>query len=265
MDQYYGKDISIFEESFLMSTLNRRSTSLGVAGASGYSDYLAVSRSEADELSCALTITYSRFFRDPLIYALLREKILPALFRQKTENGEIRIWSAGCSSGQEPYSIAMLLEDLAVAERKPVRYRIFATDISRAALDAASEGIYSRDAVREVKLRQLDDYFSVQGNDYAIARRLRDHISFSTYDLLDRTSVNPSESIYGDFDIVICSNLLFYYNHDAQDFIIEKLKKSLTPKGYLVTGETERAIVEKKESLKTLALQAAVFEKTMFK
>ena len=104
--------------------------------------------------------------------------------------------------------------------------------------------------------------FSRKGEAYAIAPRLRERVDFSTYDLLDRGSSSPPASIYGGFDLVICSNVLLYYRPQIQRLILGKLRRSLAPGGYLVVGETERQIVENAGGLKAVAAPASIFQST---
>lgn len=259
MDQFHGRDISIFDESFLEKSLERRRVITGIKKVSEYRSFLEKSTLEADVFYNSLNITYSEFFRNPITFALLEQLILPELINQKPDGSEIRVWSAGCSSGQEAYSIAMLLAELVAANKRTIRFRIFATDTSQTALALARDGVYDQDAIENVKLYQLNQYFFKKGDTYTIVPQLRQSITFSTYDLLDEYSANPPESIYGDFDIVFCSNLLFYYRPEIQLSIIQKIYKSISAIGYLVTSEAERAYVEKATKLQMVAIPTSVF------
>jgi chemotaxis methyl-accepting protein methylase len=261
MYQTHGREISMYDESFLIKMLKKRLNATGVKTVKTYLGYLAVNSSEAEEFSALLNINYSEFFRNPLAFALLEQWILPQLIEEKSGGEEIRVWSAGCAAGQEAYSIAILLDKLDVSRANRVRFRIFATDISESSLALAREGVYDADAVQNVRLKHLAKYFTKQGDTYTITPELKDRVNFSTYDLLDKLSVNPPESIYGDFDIVFCSNLLFYYRPEIREFILHKVQPSLSAKGYLVTGEAERAFVAKTDGFRMVAPPAAVFQK----
>ncbi|MEO1816007.1 MAG: CheR family methyltransferase [Acetobacterium sp.] len=259
MKETYKKDLTIYDDAFLVKSLERRMTSINVSK-SDYPLYLQESLHEADGLMASFQITYSQFFRNSLTFAVLEQLVLPHRLSQKPENGEIRVWSAGCSTGQEAYSIAILLEELIQASSKPMRFRIFATDLSRDALESARTGIYDEDSVANIRLKYLKKYFTKQGNAYAAAPGLKAKIDFSEYDLLDPHSSNPPESIFGDFDIIFCCNLLFYYRGDVRRAIVRKLKRSLAEGGYLVTGEAESIIIGKDEELKILSSSAPVFQ-----
>jgi len=260
MNQIHGRDISMYDESFLIKTLGKRWIATGVKTASEYLRYLEVNNREVEEFYRSLNINYSEFFRNPLTFALLEQWILPKLINQKSNGGELRVWSAGCSAGQEAYSMAMLLDKLVAAGGKPIRFRIFATDTSPTALALARDGVYDKDGVQNLRLKHIHNYFTVEGETYTIASRLRESVNFSMYDLLDQSSANPPESIYGDFDIVFCSNLLFYHKPALRHLILQKVQQSMSTMGYLVTGEAERAFVEKFDRLHMVAPPAAVFQ-----
>lgn len=259
MSQTHGREISMYDESFLVKSVEKRRLESGADTLASYQCFLEKNNLESDSLFNSLNITYSDFFRNPLTFALLEQWVLPALISSKS-GAEIRVWSAGCSSGQEAYSVAMLLSNMNTLDGEPVRFRILATDISQSALEAAREGVYSKDAVRNLRLRDLENYFKREGDTYTIVSRLKKSIEFYSYDLLDRHSNYPPESIYGNFDIVLCSNLLFYYKPDIQHFILQKVQQALSPEGYLVTGEAERAFVEQTGNLKRVVPPAAVFQ-----
>lgn len=263
MRMAHRKDLTCYDESFLAKSLEKRCAEIGIVDVDAYSEYLSGSADEADALSLTLQITYSEFFRNSLTFALLEHLVLPRIKKenQGREGGEIRVWSAGCAAGQESYSVAILLEDMLNASEQPVPYRIFATDISEYELARAATGVYDAAAVQNVRLKHLAAYFWSHGETYEVVPRLKAHIDFSSCDLLDEHSTSPPSSIYGDFDLVICSNLLFYYRREIRQFIIDKLFHSLSPGGYLVTSEAEREILEQTDGLYPVFRPAAVYRK----
>lgn len=260
MKQTPNRDISIYEQSFLLKSLERRQIATGIKNTAEYCRYLEKNIIEADAFYSSLHITFSQFFRDPITFALLEQLIFPSLISHKPSGSEIRIWSAGCANGQEAYSMSMLFSDLAEASGKEITLRIFATDISLEALDAGRAGVYNQNAVQNVKIKHLNKYFTKQGDTYKIVPQLSQLINFSTYDLLDLSAANPPESIYGDFDIVMCSNVLFYYKSNLQQIIIKKLQHAISNNGYLVTGDAEKNLVENSTRLQILNTPAAIFK-----
>lgn len=260
MSKTYGRDISMYDECFVEKSIKKRWIAVGVKTYSGYFEYLLQNSVEGEALFSSLNNTYSEFFRNPLVFALMEQLIIPKIIEEKSGK-EIRVWSAGCASGQEAYSIAMLLDNHGASVKEKIHFRVFATDISQEVLAAAREGVYNFGTVQNVKLKYLDKYFIKKGETYRISSRLKECVSFSIYDLLDKRSANPWESIYGDFDLVFCSNLLFYYRPEFRQFIMEKVTRSTALNGYLVTGEAERAFVEKIAGLIGLAPPASVFQR----
>lgn len=279
----HGLDISSYDEGFLRTTLSKRLAATGLTTLAAYGGHLEKSASEAGLLFRSLHIDHSEFFRNPLTFAVLEQLILPRLVREKGQcgGGEIRVWSAGCAGGQEAWSLAMLLEDLAGIQSSveqasrllvpqqtgnrdglptsggPVPYRIFATDLSDP--DAARAGVYSAEALGNVRLHHVTRYFSEQGESFSIVPRLRERVDFSTYDLLDSSSASPAASIYGGFDLILCCNVLFYYRPEARQRILDKVRRTLSPGGYFVTGEAEMAMVSGHKEFRAVLPPAAVF------
>ena len=259
MKTKYGKDISAYDPTFLIKSIEKRTLASGVSNVDAYGCYLGDSAAEAEIFLDSLHITYSHFFREPLTFALLEQYVLPNIIAGKPEGSEVRVWSAGCAGGQEAYSVAMLISDMTQNSGMDIRYRIIATDICEASMALGRAGIYEPGAVQDVREKHLKRYFTKQDGMYAISQRLRKNVSFSHYDLLDTATSNPPESIFGDFDVVLCCNLLIYYTGELQQFIVKKLKRAMAKGGYLVTGEAERSLVEKSSKLKAVSIPSAVF------
>lgn len=261
MEQKDHIDISRYDDAYLLQCLNRRLGIIQVQDASIYLTYLAQNESERGAFVQSLANNYTEFFRTSLVFAQLEHWILPTLTEQLPQGQELRIWSAGCSSGQEPYSLAILLENLAGKKRVPLRYRIFATDISASALETARRGIYTEESIQCLRLSDLNNHFDRVDGDYSVSSALRKSVSFSFYDLFDPASTIPPESIFGNFHLVICSNVLLYYNPCAQQTIVKKLTDSLVENGYLITGEAERIITAKCAGICAVSPPAPIFKK----
>lgn len=261
MQNIHNLDLSVYEKEFLSKAVVRRMTETEHFDHLEYLALLEYSVEEANKLSSALYITYSQFFRDSTTFAILEQSVLSSIITNNFENHEIRIWSAGCSTGQEAYSIAILMAELSALNGRSTRYRIFATDISQEALKIAREGKYTHNAVLNLKLVHIEKYFDRHGDSYLIKDELKSHIDFIQYDLLDHRTLNPPESIYGDFDLIICCNLLIYFNPHSQRYIIEKLKKTLVQNGYLVVGDVEKSILAGDKSFCALDVNSAIYQK----
>jgi len=261
MKLLHGIDIDCFDDSFLSKSLAKR---LGSTGQSipDYLTRIASDPAEAMAFRDSLQISYSTFFRHPLTFALLEQLVLPELIRQSTaDHRELRIWSAACAAGQEPYSIAILLDDISTANGHPIRCRLIATDNSEIDLTRARQGCYDPSAVQNVRYKHMQTCFSQVPAGFSVVDRLKNMVDFSKHDLLDAQS-SPETSIFGEFDLILCSNVLFYYRNEMRGLILGKLEKNLAPAGYLVTGEAEREIIKSLGGFNQLMSGGNIFQKS---
>jgi chemotaxis protein methyltransferase CheR len=263
MKEIYALDISVYDNSFLEKTLANRMNESSCKTISDYIFLLNHSTSESAILMDSLNNNYSEFFRNQLNFMMLEQNILPRILREKESGsgGEIRIWSAGCAAGQEPYSIAMLVNNYKNNCQNNVSFRIFATDKSGENIRIARKGIYHLKTIQNTRLIYVLKYFTNSDELYSIDDSIIKMVDFSVHDLLEKKSKSPPSSIYGGFDIVMCSNMLFYYKQDKQREILSKLAGSLTEGGFLFTGEAEIEIVKSCSEFRQYAAPAAIFVK----
>lgn len=240
-----GFDISKYDEIFLEKLLRKRINETQCVTETDYYCLLQQDKEEGTRFLNSLLISYSEFFRNPLTFAVLERVILPAILLKKanTKRKEIRIWSCACAAGQETYSLAMMLKEFRNGEGAGINFRIFATDYCEAELDEARKGQYQAEALNNVSLKHVKQWFTKQGNTYIINSELKENIDYSVFDLLSEEFSSPPTSIFGDFDLVVCANLLFYYKPEFRRKILEKVTHSLSVGGFLMTGETEREIL----------------------
>jgi len=262
LTQLHGIDVSKYEDSFLNKSLQKRITESHCNSAEEYCTLLEQSNTEGKTFIESLHINYSQFFRNPLIFAVLERIILPSMVMQKKKarRKEIRIWSAACAEGQEAYSLAMLLEELKDGQDEKIKYRIFATDRCDAQINRAAKGQYPATALDNINLKRAGQWFSKQGDIYTLKPQLRANIDFSVFDLFDEQLSSPPVSIFGDFDLVICANLLFYYKPEFREIIVKKTTNSLANNAYLITGEVEREILMN-HNYHEVFPQSAIFQK----
>lgn len=206
-----------------------------------YLKFLQITPEEFDALVDVLTINVSKFFRNPIYFEYLFKIIIPLIVSKKLKNNDsyIRIWSAGCAAGEEPYSIAINIYEYLEKEIEKFNISIFATDIDENSLAIARKGKYNFDSIEEVKTGILKKYFTCTKDGYIINSKIKEMIDFSFFDLLDKKKSVPPESIFGGFDIVLCRNVLIYFNTDYHKIIFGKIAKALNPGGYLILGEAE--------------------------
>ena len=243
----HGIDADLFDPAFFHTVMQRRMHAVECATSEDYGRLLAASSEEAKRLHEQLTIHYSEFMRNTLTFAVLEKLVIPALVQKKREEGkkELRVWSAACAAGQEAYSLAMLLEEHVAAVGHGLQYRIFATDQDEAQIALAQKARYAASAVQNLTVKQLARWFTRSGASYVLDAVLQSRVESSVFNLLDDHLQVPPASIFGNFDLVFCANLLFYYADDAQERILHKVARSLAPGGCLVTGDAERAALSR--------------------
>lgn len=236
-----GFDFNGYRPSMLERRIQKRIYSTNCQNINDYFDYLLSHSDELDNLIDVFTINVSRFFRNSLNFEYITKVIIPELFQSKTEqkNHSLRVWSAGCAFGEEPYSVAIIIKEFLRKENITFKPNIFATDIDKKALNRASEGYYNFESIKKVKYGILEKYFTQEDNQFKIDTEIKKMVKFSFYDLLDKNSSVPPESIYGSFDLVMCRNVLIYFDQNYQNTIFNKLYKSLNLNGYLMLGEAE--------------------------
>lgn len=236
-----GFDFSGYRTSMLNRRVQKRIYATKSNSLEEYIEHLNHHPEELDKLIDVFTINVSRFFRNSLSFEYIRKFILPDLFltKAKKDDYNLRIWSAGCSFGEEPYSIAIIINEFLRKEESSIKLNIFAIDIDKKALKRASIGSYGFDSIKEIKYGIFQEYFKTVGDKYMLDDEIKKMVQFSFYDMLDKKHLVPPDSIFGGFDIVLCRNLLIYFNPDFQKIIFDKLYKSLNPNGYLILGEAE--------------------------
>jgi chemotaxis methyl-accepting protein methylase len=193
---------------------------------------------------------------------VLEQIVFPSLLLKllKSERKEIRIWTAACASGQETYSLVMILEELRKTYHEKFSYRIIATDQSQTRIEDAKRGQFSPETLQNVQMKRLNRWFKKNGDIYTVNNVLKENIDFSVFDLFDNKTISPPTSIFGDFDLIVCANLLFYYKQEFRKKIIQKTENCLSKGGYLVTSETERDILMK-NNYQEVFQQSAIFQK----
>lgn len=260
--QYPDSYISMYDETFVQKSLVKRIHETGCESYEAYEKLISVN---TPELTCfieSLHNSYSEFFRNPLTFSVMEQIILPSLIHTKKSDKpkEIRIWSAACAAGQEAYSLAMLLEEMKNGDTLKFSYRLFATDQSEVQVKKSQKGQYAAEELNNVSLKRVKQWFGKQGQSYSINQELKQSIDFSVFDLFSRQHSSPPASIFGDFDLLFCANLLFYYKKEYREVILKKIDHCLAKGGFLITGETEREILIS-YGYREVISQSAIFQK----
>lgn len=259
----HGFDFSGYHPAMLERRIGQRLVAVGCGNYQDYHSHLVRHEEEIDALLDAITINVSQFFRNPLIFEFLAERVLPDIIEDKLRRQEpaLRVWSAGCAMGEEPYSVAILINELLEKDASALNLHIFATDIDPKALHGAKTAVYERSSIENVKYGLLTKYFTAAGEAFRLNPETSSVVTFSSYDMLDTKHRVPPDSIFGNFDLVLCRNLLIYFNTERQMDIFSRLYHALAPGGYLVLGEVEAPIQEYRHAFSRVADYCPIYRK----
>ena len=227
-----GADFSHYKITTIKRRLNYRMLHCEVDTVKKYIKLLNKKNSEADMLYKDLLINVTGFFRDTAAFRYLRTTFLPKLLNGKTSDETLRIWVPACSTGEEAYSIAMLLTELQDNRAKKVPIQIFATDISEPAIRDARLAEYSQSDMKQVSQNRVKRFFTKSGNHYRIVKELRAMCVFAPHNIL-------SDPPFSRMDFISCRNLLIYFDPAAQKKALASLSFALNDRGYLMLGKSE--------------------------
>jgi chemotaxis protein methyltransferase CheR len=189
-----------------------------------------------EDIVDAMTTNETMFFRDQKPFDKFRDFIVPNMLKAKGPNCTVRIWSAACSSGQEPYCLAMLMKENAM-KWAGIKFEIIATDLSREILDQARAGKYSQFEVqRGMPIMMLVKYFTQTGETWTIKDEIKNMVQFKQFNLLD------SMDQFGTFDVIFCRNVLIYFDQVTKGKILEKMSRRVYKHGYLFMGGAETVL-----------------------
>lgn len=223
----------------LESRVGQRLRALGMRDFSAYFNYVRNGGTfrELPLLINAVTINETYFFRNTSQFEVLEADILPALIEQRRHEGtrRIRLWSAACSTGDEPYSLAIMVRERLLPRYRDVSFEIIGTDINTDVLDVARRGVYGPYAVRNVPPSQLARYFDIDEERYTLRPDVRDMVTFRQVNLVDRAAMMRMR----DVDVVLCANVLIYFDQPARQQAVASFYGSLNAGGYLLVGFSE--------------------------
>ena len=226
-----GNDFHGYKTNTFLRRIQRRMQVVQVAGMEAYVARLKTDREEVQHLFQDLLIGVTQFFRDPAEFELL-ERELPKLFEGKGTDDQFRVWVLGCATGEEAYSIAILLAEHLATLDDPPHVQIFATDLDARALGSARAGRYAASIAEHVKPERLARWFVKEGDTYCVVKELREMCIFSPHNLI-------KDAPFSRIDILSCRNLLIYLNAALQDRVIPIFHFSLRPGGILFLGSSE--------------------------
>jgi two-component system CheB/CheR fusion protein len=237
LKERHGVDFTSYKTPTILRRLKRRMVATETATIEDYALYLDDHPEELPQLVNTLLIKVTQFFRNPELFAHLRKEVLPGLIEEARQKGrQLRIWSAGCATGEEAYSLAIMLSELLGSEAALADVRIFATDIDREAVDFARRGVYPAGALSGISEEQRERYFFEEDGHYEIKKSVRGMIVFGEHDLARR-------SPFPRIDLVVSRNVLIYFTAELQRRALELFAFSLRNGGYLVLGKAETASI----------------------
>ncbi len=234
LQQQVGQDFSAYKRGTLERRIHRRMGLRGLpAGAlARYHEELGRNRAECLALAEDLLINVTSFFRDPTVFELLESEVLPDLLANLAPNQALRIWVAGCSTGEEAYSLAIIMRDAILGAQRDIKLQVFASDIDAQAIAVAREGLYSLSIKDEVPAERLARYFVEEEGGYRVTPALRGSVVFTVQDVL-------TDPPFSRMDMVSCRNLLIYLKPEAQAKVIGLFHFALRENGVLMLGMAE--------------------------
>ena len=232
LKQSRGFDFTAYKRSSLMRRVAVRMQAVGIGSFADYQDYLQVDPDEFTRLFNTILINVTGFFRDAQAWEVLARNVMPGLIGAMRPSDSIRVWSAGCASGEEAYTTAMLLAELLGVEQFRERVKIYGTDVDEEALTQARHAAYTEPAVEAVPPELLGKYFDRQDDRYVFSMELRRSVIFGRHDLIQDAPISR-------IDLLTCRNCLMYFNSEAQARILARFQFALSDGGILFLGKAE--------------------------
>ena len=249
-----GFDFSAYKVSTLMRRIQKRMHDVEVESYAAYTDYLEVHPDEFGPLFDTVLINVTSFFRDAPAWEYLKAHILPRILEDKPRGAPVRIWCAGCASGEEAYTLAMLLCEAIGEDGLRQRAKIYATDADEGALVTARQGIYDQRHIEGVPAELLEKYFEKVHGRYRFRTDLRRCLIFGRHDLVQDAAISR-------LDLLACRNTLMYFNSEAQEKILARFHFALNKAGYLFLGKAE-TLLSHNSSFKPVDLKHRIFART---
>jgi two-component system CheB/CheR fusion protein len=250
----YGFDFREYKPASLVRRVRARMQQVRIDSFDGYMHYLESHPDENVALFNAILINITGFFRDPDAWTVLRNEVIPRLVEQASETRSLRVWSIGCSSGEEPYSLAVLLSEHLGSGGREFNVKIYATDVDEEALTAGRHGLYRLDDVKDVPPDLLDRYFAREGQAYRFRRDLRRWVIFGRHNVVRDPPLSH-------IDLLLCRNVMIYFTTDLQEKILARFQYSIREGGYLFLGRAE-SLLARSRWFTPVNLKWRIFERS---
>lgn len=254
--EHTGHDFSLYKKNTLIRRVERRKSVHQIETLKNYVHYLQENPAEVEILFKELLIGVTSFFRDPAVWEMLKEKVLPDFMNELPEGREIRVWIPGCSTGEEAYSLAIVFKEALgkMKTRKNQTLQIFATDIDNDAIDKARKGFFNKNITADVSPERIDRYFNAEKDGYRVASSIREMIIFAPQNVI-------KDPPFTKLDIISCRNMLIYMEPELQKKIIALFQYSLNPQGLMILGTSE-TLWGYRDEFKAQDIKLKIFKRT---
>lgn len=252
-----GIDCKQYKDNYLKRRINVRIRALNAKSYRNYIKILDSNPNEYDLLLDKLTINVTQFFRDKTTFDAVRNTVLPALISNKKKGDRklMRIWSAGCASGEEPYSIAMLLHEALGSDINNFMISIYATDIDDVVMAKAKKGVYEAAALKGVEKKIINKYFTYDDDGrYHVTSKVKRLVRFKHLDLI-------SGKNFSHIDMIFCRNVVIYFSKDLQKQLYNKFYDAANRGGYFVMGKTETLVGDARDKFRSVNSIERIYQK----
>ncbi|WP_145140043.1 CheR family methyltransferase [Paenibacillus sp. Y412MC10] len=227
-----GVDFTYYKRNSVLRRIERRMAIHNAPSMAAYMTYLEEHREELQALRKDLLIGVTNFFRDPEAFQTIYDKVLPEIFERKSLSKEIRVWVAGCSTGEEAYSIAMLLRKYADTLDEPYLIKIFATDLDKESIEYASQGIYTQSNISHLSEEDQERFFIKDDDMFQVSKDIRKMVVFAPQNII-------KDPPFRNLDLITCRNMLIYLQPEMQQKVLSLFHFALNPEGFLFLGPSE--------------------------
>jgi chemotaxis protein methyltransferase CheR len=242
-----GFNLDAYKDRCVRRRIAIRVRATHCASVKEYCDHLHNHKPEIDHLLKVLTIHVSQFFRNYSTFEKLQLEIFPYLFDSARSRGakELKVWSLGCASGEEPYTLALILAEHFSEVMKEIPVLLEATDIDNSTLVSARAGLFAPERMQEMPEQYLVKYFRATDSHYQLAQEIIDMVSFKIGDMFNNL-------LYHSCDLILCRNVMIYFSREQQDRIFRNIASVLSPDGFMVLGKSETLLGESRALFQTV-------------
>ncbi|MGM5488684.1 MAG: CheR family methyltransferase [Nanobdellota archaeon] len=248
---YLKFDFSKYNDSYIKRRIQSRMFFHRMNRFKDYLEFIKQDKQEEAKLLQNLTVNVTKFFRNPLLYEDIKAHVLPQILNKE----KTIIWSAGCSSGEEPYSLTMAILDFLKVDKLPTNIKIYATDFDTEAIQKAIYGRYQKSQFTDTSEALIDKYFTQEGNLLKINEEVRESVTFLHHDLFQDKPIQ-------NCDLILCRNVVIYFTMDAKNKLYMVFYDALKPQGFFIMGKSETLSGEARKRFTPFVLDNRIYQKS---